>query len=80
VNFKPNLRRFHFQRDEDESGVSGTGRVAEGVQFSDGWCVVHWLSPMHSTNICVNIEAVKQIHGHGGKTKIIFDDADTHDQ
>lgn len=30
------MRRFELHREEDVSGVSGTGVVAEGVAFSDG--------------------------------------------
>jgi len=37
------MRRFLLVRDCDPSGVSGTGIVAEGVQFSDGTAVMHWL-------------------------------------
>lgn len=70
----PQARRaFHLERVEDESGVSGTGRVAEGFEFSDGTTVVRWLSHTPSTNIYPNMKQVEQIHGHGGKTRIVFD-------
>ncbi len=36
------MKQFHLVRTEDESGVSGTGYVAEGVIFSNGWCVLRW--------------------------------------
>ena len=36
------MRVFALIRDVDVSGVSGTGVVAEGVQFSDGTCVLRW--------------------------------------
>ena len=29
-------------RDNDESGVSGTGKVLEGCVFSDGTTVIRW--------------------------------------
>lgn len=68
------MMRFWIWRDEDESGVSGTGRVAEGVEFSDGEVIVHWISSMPSTNHYKNIKQVEAVHGHGGKTRIIFID------
>lgn len=36
------MRTFTVERGNDESGISGTGLVMEGVQFSDGRCVVRW--------------------------------------
>jgi len=30
------MRTFFLERIEDETGISGTGIVAEGVEFSDG--------------------------------------------
>lgn len=69
-----NQARFHFQRDTDATGVSGTGRVAEGVLFADGTCAVRWLSEHRSTASYASIEDVIAIHGHGGKTRIVFDD------
>ena len=35
-------KRFKLIRDEDETGISGTGVVAFGVTFSDGVTVTHW--------------------------------------
>ena len=37
------MRTFELHRDTDVSGVSGTGVVAEGVEFADGTTVVRWL-------------------------------------
>lgn len=68
------MRRFHFMRLEDASGVSGLGVVAEGVIFSDGKVAVEWLSDHASTNLYNSIDDVEFIHGHGGMTKIVFDD------
>lgn len=41
-------RRFHLVRAEDVSGTSGVGTVAEGVEWSNGWVSLHWLSQLHS--------------------------------
>jgi hypothetical protein len=68
------LKRFHFDRLEDASGVSGTGRVAEGCLFETGEAVVHWLGCHGSINIYHSIEDVVSVHGHEGRTKIVFDD------
>lgn len=69
-----NQARFYFERVEDESGVSGLGRVAEGVQFSDGSCAVRWLTAHRSSAVYATLGDVIAIHGHGGKTRIVFTD------
>ena len=68
------MRRFHFERTEDTSGVSGCGVVAEGVVFSNGKVALEWLSAHASTAFYDSLSDVEYIHGHEGKTKIIFDD------
>jgi hypothetical protein len=57
-------------RKEDLHGVSGTGKIAEVVEFSNGRCVVSWTSPHSSTNVYDNVKHVEAIHSHGGKTNI----------
>lgn len=69
------IRRFKLLRREDVTGVSGTGIVAEGVEFSDGSCVVRWLSNHPTTVTHDSIESVEAIHGHGGATEIKWVDA-----
>lgn len=69
------MRRFHFIREKDASGVSGVGKVAEGCLFQDtGQVVVHWLGEHSCINIYQSIDDVIFIHGHNGSTKVIFDD------
>lgn len=68
------MKLFHFYRLEDQSGVSGTGPVVEGVQFTNGWCALRWLSKNSSVCFYQSIEDVKSIHSHGGKTEIIIHD------
>lgn len=70
---KPAIRVGHFQRNEDVHDVSGTGRVAEWVEFSDGIVVVRWLSNQASTNVYNNIKNISSIHGHDGRTKVVVD-------
>ncbi len=69
------MRRFHLQRDIDSTGVSGTGRVAEGVMFTSGRVAMTWLSPYTAVNVYDNMEVVEALHGHSGNTKIVWDDS-----
>lgn len=68
------MRRFQLVRHEDISGVSGTGMVAEGVQFTNGAVAVCW----HSNGIYPtlvmhqSVESVEAIHCHGGTTEIRY--------
>lgn len=64
------MRLFYLNRIEDESQVSGTGRVAQGVVFDDGTCAMRWLTRTRSTALYSSIEDLISIHGHGGKTQI----------
>jgi hypothetical protein len=68
------MRRFHLQRDVDATGISGTGRVAEGVVFSNGWCALTWLTAHTSVVFYQSIADVEAIHGHQGSTKIVYQD------
>ena len=70
------MRRFKVKRIEDESGVSGTGIVAEGVEFDDGGVAMKWLSHKSTVTFLPNVKIVKDIHGHQGKTKIVWIDPD----
>lgn len=64
------MRRFELRRDFDETGISGTGVVAQGIQWDNGWCQVMWLTKVFSTTTYPDIESVEFIHGHGGKTVV----------
>jgi hypothetical protein len=68
------MRKFHLQRVEDEGGVSGTGKVAEGVVFSNNWVALTWLTKHTSVAFYMSMNEVKAIHGHGGKTEVVWDD------
>jgi hypothetical protein len=67
-----NVRVFHLLRDEDPSGVSGVGRVAVGVVFPSGKVVLEWLGSNNTFGVYDDISLVEHIHGHGGKTRIVF--------
>ncbi len=66
------MRRFQLHRDADETGISGTGVVAEGIQFTDGVCALRWMSEYRSTAIYRSIENVIAIHGHNGQTRAVW--------
>ncbi len=64
------MRRFVLQRDKDDTGTSGVGVVAEGVEFSNGQVSIHWLSQLESVNVYANAKVLTSLHGHGGNTRI----------
>lgn len=68
------MRRFHLDRASDPSGVSGTGVVAEGIEFTDGSVALRWLSAWPSTSIYPDVATVETVHGHGGSTVVIWYD------
>jgi len=71
---KNGMRTFHVYRDEDVSGVSGTGVIAEGVLFSNGKVFVNWLSMHKVVEMADSVAEWLAVHGHDGKTRIVWDD------
>lgn len=69
-------RRFKLVRQVDVSGVSGTGVVAEGVEWSDGSVALHWRGKWPTTTVYETggVEAIVAIHGHQGATQLVWDD------
>lgn len=63
-------RRFVVHRAHDPSGVSGTGIVAEGIQFHDGQVVVSWFGKHHIFECPRSMKTWLRVHGHGGVTCI----------
>ena len=66
------IKTFVLWRRADETGVSGTGVVAEGVLFSTGKCVLAWLTEYKSVAVYDSLEELEAIHGHDGKTLVLF--------
>ena len=70
------MRRFELIRNEDVSGVSGTGVIAEGVEFGDRTVVVRWHGKTASTVCWASIDDAMAVHGHEGRTSLRWLDAD----
>lgn len=66
------MRRFELHRHTDITGISGTGKVAEGVWFSNGKTVINWLTDKGSVVVWDNYADAFAIHGHGGATSFVF--------
>lgn len=71
-------RRFHLQRDTDITGVSGTGRVADGVLWPDGTVSLRWRGDRPSTVHWDRVADAEHVHGHHGATRIVWDDEAVH--
>jgi hypothetical protein len=63
-------RQFIIHRREDVSGVSGTGFIAEGVQFHDGQVAVSWFGKHHILEVVKDLDTWLEVHGHNGRTTI----------
>ena len=68
VTIRTDMRRFILDRTVDISGASGTGCVAEGVQFTDGTVTLRWKAAPTSHAIYDSLIDLMAIHGHGGTT------------
>lgn len=64
------MKVFHLVRTEDLSGISGTGVVAEGVEYECGKCVICWRGDHSSVNVYESLEEMLAIHGHEGRTTV----------
>jgi len=76
------FRRFRLYRNNDVSGTSGTGFVAEGIQLSCGKVVLSFykeIADVANIETFDNLEDMIKIHGHEDKTKVYWydDDDDT---
>jgi hypothetical protein len=63
---------FQLHRHEDATGISGTGVVAEGVIFANGKVTLSWLTEHTSVAIYDDIATVETIHGHEGRTTVVY--------
>lgn len=65
-------RPFELHRDIDETGISGTGKVAEGCEFNDGTVAMRWVGKHQSTTVFQSMTHMLAVHGHGGKTRALY--------
>ena len=63
------MKRFYLERLEDENGISGEGRIANGVLLPDGQAMIQWVK-YKTIGIYPDMETLQAVHGHGGKTVV----------
>ena len=73
------MKRGYLDRSEDVSNISGTGNIAEVAISSDGRVAVFWPPPNQSVASFPDLETVKRVHGHNGKTVVVILDEYTED-
>ena len=66
------MKTFVLNRITDETGISGTGIIAEGAEFTNGKCVLSWLTEFTSVAVYDSLETLMHIHGHDGNTELIW--------
>ncbi len=76
------LRRFYVLRVADPTGVSGTGRIVEGVIFPDGTTVLKWRLPTSSLVVFESFEEFQEIylHKHHLCNTFVLVDKETEDE
>ncbi|MCX3059591.1 hypothetical protein [Streptomyces beihaiensis] len=67
----PMPRLFVLRRDQDVTGVSGRGDVADGVQWPDGTAVLRWRE-RPSTAVWDSLDLMLSVHGHDGATRVVW--------
>lgn len=66
-------RVFFLLRHVDVSGVTGTGIVAEGTEWTDGSVSLRWRHEHASTTFYeAGVRAVLAVHGHRGASEVIY--------
>lgn len=69
------MKRFYLQRNIDETGISGTGKVTQGFEiYKNGPVVMYWDTEVYSGSFYKNVNDVVKIHGHNGKTELVWID------
>jgi hypothetical protein len=58
----PEPQPFTVIRHADESGISGTGPVADGIVFPSGRCSVEWRGATPCVQVWPSFDAFKAIH------------------
>lgn len=87
LNSNEQPRTGVINRIEDQSGVSGTGVVADFVEFPTGWVIQEWRNednpgletdgPRDSgMDFRPSMSMAVQIHGHKGRTEYLYDNGE----
>lgn len=74
-------RMFYIERKLDVTGISGVGRVLDGVVFHTGQVVVCWRSEYSSITTFPTWNAFDAVHLRAhpeNRTQIVFVDGDAH--
>jgi hypothetical protein len=66
------MRHFQLDRVKDSTKISGTGLVAEGVEFDDGQVVLRWYNTGALT-IFKSLQDCRKVHCAGKHTRIVHD-------
>ncbi len=69
------MKQFYLQRNIDVNGVSGTGKVVEGVVLPSGRVVIEWQGKYPSICIYNSIQEFQSVHvdSHPGCSEIIYE-------
>ncbi len=68
------MKLYEMIRDVDVSGVSGTGPVAEIVEFESGCVAVSFYgftADVPNVIVYSSLADAEKIHGHAGRTRIV---------
>lgn len=70
------MRRFYLNRMKDETGVSRTGRVLEGVLTPAGKVLIEWRYPYPTVGVYNSLEEFRIIHmdSHPNCSELIWVD------
>ena len=75
------MRRFFLYRKEDPTGMSSVGRVADGIEFDNGFVAMTWKKEYPSVTFFQSISTVEKLHSHNGKdpTQVVWIDSSNED-
>lgn len=63
---------FYLQRDMDVTGASGTGRVADGVLWTDDAVSIRWYGEHKSFVNWDTLDDALAVHLHEGLTRVVW--------
>ena len=66
------MKLFYLNRLKDITGVSGNGKVAEGVVFDNGKVCLMWIVGIESIVIHESLENLIKVAGHDGNTQVVY--------